>query len=50
MRLHVLERDEGLHLIELGQSESLELSFMVMKAALKWNRVGAKCLVEHSLI
>lgn len=46
----MLERDEGLHLIEFGQSELVELSFTVMKAALKWKRVGAKCLVEHSLI
>lgn len=46
----MLERDEGLCLIEFGQSGPVELSFTVMKAALKWKRGGAKCLVEHSLI
>lgn len=46
----MLERDEGLLLIEFGQSGPVELSSTVMKAALKWKRVGAECLVEHSLI
>lgn len=46
----MLEKDEGLRLIEFGQSGPVELSFTVMKAALKWKRVGAKCLVECSLI
>lgn len=38
------ERDEGL------LSGPVELGFTVMKAALKWTRVGAKCLIEHSLL
>lgn len=50
MWLPVLERDEGLRLIVFGQSGLIELSFAVMKAALKWKRVGAKCLIERSLI
>lgn len=50
MWLPVLKSDEGLRLIEFGQSGLIELSFTVMKAALKWKRVGAKCPVEHSLI
>lgn len=48
--LPVLERDKRLRLIEFGQSGLIELSFTVMKAARKWKRVGAKCLLEHSLI
>lgn len=43
-------RDEGRRLIEFGQSGPVELGFTVMKAALKLKRVGAKCLIEHSLI
>lgn len=46
----MLERDEGLRLIEFGQSGLMELSFTVMKAARKWKHVGAKYLVEQSLI
>lgn len=38
------ERDEGL------LSGPVELGFTVMKAPLKWTRVGAKCLIEHSLL
>lgn len=40
------EGDEGLCLIEFGQSGPVELSFTVTKVALKWKRVGDKCLVE----
>lgn len=37
-------------LIESGHSKPLELSSLVMKAAPKWKRVGAECLVEGSLL
>lgn len=37
-------------LMESGQSKPLELSSLVMKAAPKWKRVGAECLVECSLL
>lgn len=40
------EGDEGLCLIEFGQSGPVELSFTVTKVALKWKHVGDKCLVE----
>lgn len=46
MWLPVPEGDEGLCLIEFGQSGPVELSFTVTKVALKWKRVGDKCLVE----
>lgn len=40
----MLERDEGL------LSGPVELGVRVMKAVLKWKRVGDECLIEHSLI
>lgn len=37
-------------LMESGRSKPLELSYLVMKAAPKWKRVGAECLIERSLL